>query len=257
MPELPEVETIRRQLKPLIECRTIRDVDVLDPRLGEPPDVVGDIVKAVNRIGKTLEFLLDSHRSLLLQLRMTGRLLWQEGFYIPSRYRRLRLVFDTGTLELIDPRRFATLTLTHASNVRSPSFPRREDIPRIAALAKRRRIPVKVFLLDQQIFPGLGNIYACEILHAARISPAKVTSTVTEEEWEHLWNTADAILEDAIRRRGTTVSDWRDLFGLSGENQYFLMVYGREGEPCRRCGTPIVRQKIGARGTYYCVTCQV
>jgi len=256
MPELPEVETVRRQLTPFIICRPIRDVAICDPRLGAYPDVVGEVVKNVTRIGKTLAICLDSGRTLLLQLRMTGRLFWQDGYYLPSRYRRFYLSFDTGTLELIDPRRFATLILTAEEVREEPAFPKREDISHIIAQALRRRVPVKVFLLDQRVFPGIGNIYACEILHAARIPTRKSVNTLKEGEWEHLLEVAQSILDDAIRRRGTTISDWRDLFGNPGENQFFLQVYGREGEPCHTCGRAIVRERIGARGTYFCECCQ-
>ncbi|HOJ51045.1 MAG TPA: DNA-formamidopyrimidine glycosylase family protein [Syntrophales bacterium] len=256
MPELPEVETLRRQLKPLIEGRPIRGVDTFDPRLGDLSEITGEVIETVKRLGKRLEFLLSSRRALVLQLRMTGRLLWQEGYFLPSAHSRLALYFDTGTLELIDPRRFAMLSLCQPSRASFSLFPEEANLPSIMSLAKRRRITIKEFLLDQRLFPGVGNIYACEILHAARLSPERKVCDLNEARWRSIWEVGPTILERAIRRRGTTVSDWRDLFGAPGENQRFLNVYAREGEPCLRCGQPVVRRKIGGRGTYYCPTCQ-
>ncbi|MCX7981830.1 MAG: DNA-formamidopyrimidine glycosylase [Syntrophales bacterium] len=256
MPELPEVETLRRQLKPLIQGRTIRGIEIFDTRLGDLSFLTGEVIETVNRVGKMLEFILSSRRALTFQLRMTGRLLWQEGYFIPSPHSRFALSFDTGTLELIDPRRFAVITLGDPMDFCPPLFPSEEDIPYIMSLAKRRKITIKELLLDQRLFPGLGNIYACEILHAAHLSPERKACDLSQESWHLIWEVATPILKKAISRRGTTVSDWRDLFGLEGENQRFLMVYARESKPCPRCGTPVVRKKIGGRGTYFCPTCQ-
>jgi formamidopyrimidine-DNA glycosylase len=256
MPELPEIETIRRQLKPLVEGRAIRGCHVFDSRLGDFSDIVGEVVEKVNRVGKVLEILLSSARSLVIQLRMSGSLFWQEGYFIPSRYSRFALFFDTGTLELNDPRRFATVALREPLGAHESFFPGINDLPWILAQAARRRITVKEFLLDQRFFPGLGNIYACEILFAAGLSPERKVCDVKEAEWLSLWEKALPILKNAVSRRGTTVSDWRDLFGEKGENQRYLMVYKRNGAPCRRCGSLIVWKKIGGRGTYYCAICQ-
>lgn len=256
MPELPELETLRRQLKPLIEGRPIRGWEIFDSRLGEFPSLTGEVIEAVNRIGKRLEFELSSGLALIIQLRMTGRLFWQEGYFLPSPHSRLALFFDTGTLELIDPRRFAVLSLCDPVGTCTPLFPAEDSLPHIMSQAQRRRITVKEFLLDQRLFPGLGNIYVCEILHAARLSPEKKACDLLEENWRFIWEVAPSILNKAIRLRGTTVSDWRDLFGSTGENQRFLKVYGRHGKPCSRCGTPVVRKRIGGRGTYFCPLCQ-
>jgi len=148
------------------------------------------------------------------------------------------------------------LSLCQPSRASFSLFPEEANLPSIMSLAKRRRITIKEFLLDQRLFPGVGNIYACEILHAARLSPERKVCDLNEARWRSIWEVGPTILERAIRRRGTTVSDWRDLFGAPGENQRFLNVYAREGEPCLRCGQPVVRRKIGGRGTYYCPTCQ-
>jgi len=110
--------------------------------------------------------------------------------------------------------------------------------------------------MDQRHVAGIGNIYASEILHAAGVHPLRPAGSLTAEEWEGVAHAARAILEEAIRLRGTTISDWRDLYGRPGEYQDKLRVYGRRGEPCPRCGTPIERVTLSGRGTYFCPRCQ-
>jgi len=258
MPELPEVETLCRQLRQVILDRRILAFDVIDPKIGTLPGIIGCRVTSVNRRGKGLEIGLDSGMALRLHLRMSGKLLWQPVYHLPWPHTRFILSFEEGRLLCIDPRRFATLSLHAVSSPGSlPAFPiRKADLPGIKALAEKRRIPVKMFLLDQTVIAGIGNIYACEILYEASVNPEQRVCDLSPAQWQCIADVTEPLLKKAIRSRGTTVSDWRDLFGQNGENQHHLKVYDREGKPCPRCGTSVLRKRIGGRGTYYCPSCQ-
>ncbi len=258
MPELPEVETLCRQLRQVIKGRQITGFDVIDAKIGDFSDIIGCRVTAVNRRGKGLEIALDSGMALRLHLRMSGRLLWQRACHLLVPHTRFIVGFEEDRLLCIDPRRFATLALQAVpSSGGLPSYPlMASDLAGICALAGKRRVPVKAFLLDQKVMAGIGNIYACEILHEAAIEPEQRTCDLSFTQWQRISEVTAPILKKAIQARGTTVSDWHDLFGQKGENQLNLKVYGREGKPCPRCGAPVARKRLGGRGTYYCPACQ-
>jgi formamidopyrimidine-DNA glycosylase len=166
--------------------------------------------------------------------------------------------FSSGTLVLIDPRRFATFAVQPEEI--TPALPDdpMEGLPaqRLREIARTRRRPVKSFLMDQRLIAGIGNIYACEILFAAGIDPRRPACSLATAEWRKVAKAAAAIFRRAVACRGTTVSDWRDLFGCSGTNQDHLEVYSRQGAPCRRCGGSIERINQGGRGTWLCPICQ-
>lgn len=257
MPELPEVETLRRQLSPLLTGATLRGLHVLDDKLRGLGDPAGKTVLAVSRRGKTLAFRLDDGTILELHLRMSGRLRWQtEPGWGP--HTRFVLAFDGACLLCIDPRRFATLAIRRDPPPRPPIPDPLRSLPadRLMELARRRRLPVKSFLLDQRFIAGIGNIYACEILHASGVHPGQAAGTLTEAAWIRIGSAAKAILREAVSCRGTSISDWRDLFGRPGAYQHRLKVYGRSGKPCPRCASTVVRIRLGGRGTYLCPVCQ-
>jgi formamidopyrimidine-DNA glycosylase len=258
MPELPEVETLIRQLRNVITTERIRAVRIYDEKLKYLPEVIGRRVRAVRRAGKGVEIDLGGP-VIHIHLRMSGRLYWRPaGDIIPS-HARFSIFFDTGEILCIDPRRFATLTLycgPAALRNRSVNLLAGMNVPEICARAGDRRLPVKAFLLDQQAMPGMGNIYACEILFAAAVSPWRRTGDVTAIEWGRIAAAAGSILKEAVFCRGTSISDWRDLFGRPGEYQRRLKVYDREGKICFRCPARIERRKLSGRGTYYCPGCQ-
>jgi formamidopyrimidine-DNA glycosylase len=280
MPELAEVETLRRQLAREIRGKTIRELVVLDGKLGGAPPLEGRRVADLRRHGKFLEIVLDDGSALELHLRMTGRLVWREDGAAathPARQRsrgsgdispvadracpahtRFRLVLEDGEILCVDPRRFATLALgkPHPAGADRHDPLARLDPPSLHRAARSRRLAVKAFLLDQSVFPGMGNIYACEILHAAGVDPRKATSTVRRDEWKAIACETERILARAVRCRGTSMSDWRDLHGRPGTYQDHLLVYGRKGESCFRCGTVIERIVLGGRGTWFCPGCQ-
>ena len=258
MPELPEVETLCRQLRRVITNREILSVEILDHRLGAVDGLVGRKITAVTRQGKAVEIKLDNDARLLLHLRMTGKMQWQRSSRALPPHTRFTISFSHGRLLCIDPRRFATLAITADGSsqafVKEPLHDFR--IEELHKIARMKKLPVKSFLMDQRLIAGIGNIYACEILHEVSISPWRRVSGVSLREWRKIERATKEILERAIACRGTTVSDWRDLFGRKGEYQHELKVYGREGLPCIRCQGIIERLRLSGRGTYFCPTCQ-
>lgn len=267
MPELPEVETLCRQLEGVVKGEKILHSEVLDSLLGEIPQLAGYEFLGVARRGKFIDIALDRGLMATLHLRMTGRLFYQPGQAAPPctniklrlpAYSRLIIHFTRGTLLLIDPRRFATVAVKPSSGAPAPVH---DPLIGIAArvfleMARKRTIPVKSFLMDQRAIAGIGNIYASEILFSAGIDPRRTAKSLTLREWGKVKKAAGEILRRAVACRGTTVSDWRDLFGEMGKNQDNLHVYSRHGKPCHRCGGTIERIKLGGRGTWFCPVCQ-
>jgi len=258
MPELPEVETLCRQLKPIILNEEILGMEILDSRLGTIDGLVGKKITSVARYGKALEIRLDSGTSLLLHLRMTGILQWDSDQRTLPPHTRFVMIFSTGRLLCIDPRRFATLTLQDSRISKSSATDPSQDflISQLWEIVRVKKLPVKSFLMDQRIIGGIGNIYACEILYEVSINPWRRVCSLSRPELERIAEVTKEILNRAIACRGTTVSDWRDLFGRKGEYQHELKVYNREGLPCLRCHRSIQRLRLSGRGTYFCPSCQ-
>lgn len=256
MPELPEVETLCRQLQKKICGRKILSSKVYDDKLANIKKIRGGKVIAVERKGKTIVIRLDDDSSILIHLRMTGRLLWQTSSVKPK-HGRWRITFNDGNVFLVDPRRFATVkvekTVTEKTvNDLLTGF----DEKKFMETQARRKVNVKILLMDPKAIAGIGNIYACEILHKAGISPLRQASTLSVKEWKTVFSYAKRILKKGIEKRGTSISDWRDLYGCQGENQHDLKAYGQERKPCSICGGTICRIKQGGRSTFYCPDCQ-
>jgi len=258
MPELPEVETLCRQMSAVLTGAKVRRFDILDVRLGRGKNLRGRQVLTVYREGKWIVVGLDKDVTMRVHLRMTGRLLWGKGGREILPHTRFTVAFDRGRLDLVDPRRFAILSFDEPPAVSVPiknplaGF----DTKILIEEAAKRTLPVKSFLLDQKVIAGIGNIYACEILHAASVDPRRSAGSLSRAEWRKVTAAAGCILQKAVDCRGTSVSDWRDLFGCMAEYQNHLSVYGRAGESCLRCGETIVRKSIGGRGTFFCPACQ-
>jgi formamidopyrimidine-DNA glycosylase len=267
MPELPEVETIRAQLAPRLEGRTLASVEILDPRLTRPFDLFeiveeleGDRVEAVERRGKYLLLRLESARALLVHLRMTGSF----GF-APTSHERAVIELDDGTrLAYRDVRRFGTWLVLEGAELEpylatkngpeplGPRFTSRWLATKLA----RRRAPLKAVLLDQRVVAGLGNIYADEALWRARLSPLRPANEVEPEEVRRLVRAIRAALSTGIERQGSTLSTYVTPDGSTGGMQEEFRAYGRKGEPCPRCRTPIAKMRVAGRGTWYCPNCQ-
>jgi formamidopyrimidine-DNA glycosylase len=267
VPELPEVETIRAQLAPRLEGRRLARVEILDPRLTRPRDRVavaaqleGARVIGVERRGKYLLVRLDDERELLVHLRMTGSF----GF-APATHERAVLELDDGSrLVYRDVRRFGTWLVLEgadldaylaAKNGPEPLGPR-FTASWLAEQLARRRAAIKAVLLDQRVVAGLGNIYADEALWHARIGPLRPANELSAEEVSRLHRALRAALRTGIARQGSTLRDYATPDGTSGTMQREFRAYGREGEPCDRCGTPIAKTHAGGRGTWYCPRCQ-
>lgn len=258
MPELPEVETLCRQLKQVILGEEVRAVTIFDAKIAYLPEMIDRRIKDVRRRGKGLEIYLNGP-VVHLHLRMSGRLFWQTDCGLPPPHTRFSIEFAKGRLLCIDPRRFATLVLQDEYEEGKAPLHNLLDGIDLEAMRFRgqgRRLPIKAFLLDQKVLPGMGNIYACEILFDSSINPWRPTGEVTPEEWQKIIASTGNILRIAVTCRGTSISDWRDLFGEKGEYQHRLKVYGHEGKACPRCHGQIERRKLSGRGTYYCPSCQ-
>lgn len=265
MPELPEVETVARQLAPLIVGRTVRALELLDPLLGNAPrpSPTGRRIEAVERIGKQVVIRLDgAPHHLAVHLRMTGRLLYSAE---PTTGRlphlRARLRFDRGELQFVDTRRFGTFTWVAERSRLAPAGidPTGEGFSEVALRALLHRSPtaLKVWLLRQDRLVGVGNIYASEICFEAGLSPFRAAGRLSRAESSRLHHAVRQVLTRAIEHSGTTFSDFQDAHGLTGSYQRYLKVYEREGQPCRRCGTTIRRRQQAQRSTYWCPRCQL
>jgi formamidopyrimidine-DNA glycosylase len=256
MPELPEIETLCRQLRQMIVGRRILSVRIIDPKLAPLPPLAAKSVRSVSRHGKKMLWALSDGTCLLFQMRMTGRFFWLEGEEVPS-HARLVVSFDGGHLFLSDPRRFATVhhgVPPAASPV--PDGLGKIDPKSLMEAARGRRLPVKSFLMDQKAVAGIGNIYASEILHGARIDPTRPAQSLGPDDWKRMAAVSARVLKKAVESRGTSISDWQDLFARHGEYQQHLRVYGRTAKPCTRCGGEIRRIVIAGRSTFYCPECQ-
>jgi len=271
MPELPEVETIRRQVAPLVEGRSVERLTILDERWCSPlagRDVVdatqGRTVERLSRRGKYLTFELTDDVFLMLHLRMTGTLLYDPPGDAP--YQRVILALDDGhTLRFCDPRRFGTGELALGPDARDAFFAARLGIEplggeltgeRLRALAKGRRAPIKAFLLDQRRIAGVGNIYADEALFRARVHPLRPAGSLKPAQYEALAEGVRDALTAGLAAGGATIDDFRHADGVSGAFQNEFQIHLRAGEPCLACGRPVVKFWVGGRGTYACEACQ-
>jgi len=274
LPELPEVETIRRRLEPGLVGRTFEHVEIVDPRLTrpEPPEVVaaelqGERVYGLGRRGKYLIVEFESGRHLLIHLRMTGNVQHPAaGGFDADPYRRAVVRLDDGSdVAYRDVRRFGTWELLEPGELEDYFAARRlggEPLDRAFTTASlerafaNRRAPVKAALLDQRAAAGVGNIYADEALWRARIHPLRPASSLSRKELAALRTALRQVLQTGIARQGATLRDFRAPDGAQGSMQDRFRVYGRAGEPCPRCGTPIEKIRAGGRGTWFCPSCQ-
>jgi formamidopyrimidine-DNA glycosylase len=285
VPELPEVETIRRQLEPELRGRRIEQLKVFDPRWTRPiaPQalaraVEGRKITTLRRRGKYLLMDLEGGMTVVMHLRMTGNLLLVEGDelvaavdssrFLPvgDPYLRARFLLDDGReLRFSDARRFGEARLLQTEHVDewfdgrlgveplSPEFTA-EMVERIAA---GRRAPLKSFLLDQSGIAGIGNIYADEALFRAELHPLSPAGSLKREQAEALRAGVMEALRVGIERGGASIDDYRDTRGARGSMQDEFLVHTREGQPCPRCGESIRRILVSGRSTYFCPRCQV
>ena len=288
MPELPEVETVVRDLRPQLAGRRIESLQLtrdaaIRARLVRYPSATkfvrslrGRTITSVERRGKYIVMPLDAvarrngdsaHDQVIVHLGMTGHLRVWEPEETPVKHTHFRALLDSGLeLRYDDQRQFGRLVVGSLDElIAARAFPARlgpEPIhgdlteAEFEKLVKARRRPVKSALLDQSFLAGVGNIYADEACFRAGIRPSRWTHRLTVRERRALYAAIQDVLESSIAARGSSIINYVDGFGLRGSNQEKLLVYGRGGEPCLRCGTPLQGTRLAGRGTVYCRKCQ-
>lgn len=271
MPELPEVETTRRGILPLIVGGRIAQVIVRDRRLRYPvparlaADLAGQTVQEVTRRGKYLLLGCDSG-TVIIHLGMSGSLFVSSAGEPPQKHDHVDIRFDGGAcLRLRDPRRFGAVLWTTADPQRHRLL-RHLGVEPLSAgldgahlfrLSRRRRVAIKQFIMDSSIVVGVGNIYASEALFIAGIHPSRAAGRIALARYQQLALAIKQVLSDAIAAGGTTLRDFRNGEGRPGYFKQQLRVYQRAGMPCDRCGGMVRQVRTGQRSTYYCQQCQV
>jgi formamidopyrimidine-DNA glycosylase len=272
VPELPEIEVLRRSLEPHLPGDRIERVVVRNRSLREPVEsralakLAGRTMLGLRRRAKYLLVDLEGDRTLAVHLGMSGRLTLVAGAAPEEPHEHVAFYLRSGRrLRLRDPRRFglvfaaATADLAsdrHFAHLGAEPLDDGFDGALLAGAARGRRGPVKNFLMDARVVVGLGNIYATETLHRAGVHPLRSVARLSAQRWERLAGAAVAVLSQAIEQGGTTLNDFADGEGNSGYFQVSLGVYGRAGEPCPVCGRTIRRVVQAGRSTYYCPECQ-
>lgn len=274
MPELPEVETIRRQLESIIGS-TIISVEYIPSKIirGEMATLQNAKVISIRRFGKLLVIDLSDERGLAIHLKMTGRLSLLSEQDEPPQYAHILFHLTPalslerrGRLLLIfsDMRKFGFVSLHTRDEILSLPFIRnlgKEPLKDLTLkdfqnLLVRSNRAIKVLLLDQGKIAGIGNIYDCEALWLAKIAPQRKANSLQPKEEKKLFTAIEEVLREGIARGGASDNTYRNLYGGKGEYQNFFKVYGRTGKPCLRCGTTIIRESLGGRGTFFCPSCQ-
>jgi formamidopyrimidine-DNA glycosylase len=271
VPELPEVETIRRALAPRVEGRVLERVEIRDPRWTAPDtpeavafDLTGRRIERLDRRGKYLLWRLDGGDVLAQHLRMTATVLYDPAG--DPGHVRVRLGLDDGhRLVVNDPRRFGTGHLLRGpageaaylgARLGPEPFDEAFTAQYVFGRARASRAPVKAFILDQKKMAGVGNIYADEALHRAGIHPLRTADRLTRRQAAALRDAVVETLRAGIDAGGSSIDDFRDPEGVEGTFQWAFRVHTRAGEPCPMCGSTIRKLVVGGRGTYVCETCQ-
>ena len=275
MPELPEVETIKEDLRELVVGSPIRQVDVLDPALVEQPSAEeferglgGERISGARRRAKHLIVDLDSGNSLVLQLKIGGQLLLVPPVEEPRTALMLILHLDEGQrLFLRDDTGFTRVRLLKAEELKArlstigpepfgEEF-RENGAEYLRVKLSSRRAQIKPLLLEQKVVAGIGNIYVDEILYDARLHPRRKANTLSGEEWGRLHAAILENLAAGVEHRGTTVRLYKDLLGRPGKHQDYLRVFEKHGKSCPDCGGKVVREKVGGRPSHFCPSCQL
>jgi len=269
MPELPEVETTRRGVEPHCLGRAVRQVIVREPRLRWPvPDrlalaLSGQVIKAVERRAKYLLFRTEAG-SLLVHLGMSGSLRIVVADVPPGRHDHIDVLLEGGVcLRYHDPRRFGCFLWSAPGEIHSllsglgpEPLSAEFDGQLLYQLSRGRKGPIKNFIMDGKVVVGVGNIYANEALFQSGIRPDRAAGRISLARYQRLADIIKQVLTSSIEQGGTTL---RDFVGGDGKPGYFaqqLLVYGRAGQPCRCCGSPLRERRLGQRSSVYCVTCQ-
>ena len=282
MPELPEVETIRRGLIKYIKNQKLQNTDILCAKSFHGKPTTGKVIN-IRRFGKALIIDLDNKKSLMIHLRMTGQLIYDPADHkvsdryaaghpsdnftakLPNKQTRVILHFNSGTLYFNDQRKFGFIKTLPTAEVEQDPFIQKLtkepwDMTADELYAKLQKHPssnVKATILDQTIITGLGNIYADEALFASRIHPERKSGTITKKETAKLLESARNVMDKSIASGGSTMSTYVKADGTKGDYlELFAQVFRRQGQPCPRCGTTIQKIKVAGRGTHICPHCQ-
>jgi len=271
MPEIAEVETVRNTLKERILNKKIKDVNIIYPKIIESDinlfgkTLIGKSFNDIKRIGKWLIFDLGDYY-LLSHLRMEGKYFIKNAHEKYVKHEHIIFTFDDETdLRYHDTRKFGRMNLIkkkylyEVEAIKKQGYePFDTNLTKEYLLEKFRnkKLPIKTLLLDQTIISGLGNIYADEVLFAAKINPLKSGKEITLDESDRIINSSKIVIKEAIKLGGTTIKSYTSSLGVTGRFQNELKVHKKEGEPCSSCGTLITRIKVGGRSTYYCKNCQ-
>ena len=272
MPELPEVETIRRGLSPLIIGEVIKDVFIEKDTLGLlagslslddfKNTFIGSQIEELSRHGKYLVFSLNNGFLWIVHLRMTGQIVWTAAEDPPLNYQRAYISFESGyDLRWADLRKFGTWQITtDILELQKKLGPEPLDaefsVAYLRQLIKNRTTPIKSLLLDQHFVAGLGNIYVDEALYQARIRPDMPSGQLSTRAITKLRESCYSVLERAIEYGGASFSDYVDAYGDEGEAHMHVQVFRRDGKACYRCGTIIQKIRLAGRGTHFCPKCQ-
>ncbi|MGG0275415.1 DNA-formamidopyrimidine glycosylase [Bacillus rhizoplanae] len=274
MPELPEVENVRRTLEKLVKGKTIEEVIVTYPKLVKEPDdaelfkemLRGETIEEVGRRGKFLLIYVTRY-VIVSHLRMEGKYMLHEANDPVDKHTHVRFRFTDGTeLRYKDVRKFGTmhlfekgteLTVMPLADLGPEPFSGELTPAYLRERMQKTARKVKVVLLDQRIVVGLGNIYVDEVLFRSRIHPEREASSLTNEEFETLYKEIVTTLTEAVERGGSTIRTYMNSQGQIGSFQERFYVYGKKGEPCVTCGTALEKTVVGGRGTHYCPVCQL
>ena len=270
MPELPEVETLRRALFPLVVNQTCtalkfyrKDIRFPIPQATLRKQMEHQVVSQILRIGKYLLWKVPDG-AMLLHLGMSGRITLKQS--MSPREKHTHAIFQFGRetfLHFVDPRRFGCILWVPQSgkhplldNLGLDPFSPEANAKAMKSLARNCRSPIKTFIMESRRITGIGNIYACESLFLAGINPKRKAGTITLAEWNRLLSSVRSTLESSINAGGTTLRDFFDPSGTAGYYAVKLSVYGKEGEPCPKCKTSISRLTHSGRSTFFCKLCQ-
>lgn len=284
MPELPEVETVRRDLAEVLPGRAIKTAEIFDRKLASDPialcaEITGKIFSEPERRGKYLILPFERFdKQLVIHLRMTGQIIYRETNMVfasghpakiaigllPDKHTRMRIMLDDGgEVFFNDQRRFGTVALMAPSELSEKLAPfgiepgtKDWSFDRFARVFTGRKAPIKSLLLNQTLIFGLGNIYADEACHRASLLPMRPAASLSAKEIERLFAACGEVIAEAVELRGTSMRDFVDSHGIEGGFAEKLRVYRRTGHDCPGCGHPIARGKCAGRGTHFCPVCQ-
>lgn len=274
MPELPEVETVRRSLEQVLIGEKIAKVEIYYGGIIKIPDtrsfidlIQGKVIQVIKRRGKYLLFYLSGNYNLIIHLRMTGQLIFCEpGTGVPKHTHIIFYLKNGKELRFVDIRKFGLVYLVPTGEWQEikglytlgPEPLNKEfNLRKLQDSVGNKKGKLKAFLLDQRQIAGIGNIYADEIMFAAGLHPERAIESLREIEVERLYNAIKHKLQEGVKFRGTSFSDYVDGLGEKGSYQTRLCVYQCAGQPCKRCGTLLVKKVVSGRGTVFCPKCQV